>query len=172
MGQEETISSSNLKRGIASLFQYRVFDGEHREYDSSGGCSVTYETIEQSKIRKIKNHCDEISPAQKNEHPNPMLSVNLHSKRLTDYKLNSALIPINIHEFEQHELTLEIKPEVGSSVTSERILNEISSVKGKKIKAKNVKEALADLQPGYREIKMDLQLEPVTCPDTGCQTVS
>ncbi|XP_044004601.1 microsomal triglyceride transfer protein large subunit isoform X2 [Aphidius gifuensis] len=171
LGQEETISSSNLKRGIASIFQYRVHDGDYREYDSSGGCNVTYQTIEKSKIRKIKNYCDEISPAKKDEHPNPMLSVNLHSKRITDYKLNSALIPTYIHEFEQHELTLKIKTEVGSSVTSERILNEISIVKGKKIKAKNVNEALADLQPGYREIKMDLQIEPVTCPDTGCQTL-
>lgn len=70
-------------------------------------------------------------------------------------------------------MTLKAKPEVGTSVTSERILKEISGARAfNKIDAKTIQDALAHLQPGYREIKMDLQLEPVTCPDSGCQTVS
>ncbi|KAK0175394.1 hypothetical protein PV327_009145 [Microctonus hyperodae] len=170
LSADETISSANMKRGLASLFQYRTFDGDYRERDASGMCNVTYQSTET--IMKIKNFCDGIDLAFKHEHPNPILGINLQSKRYTEYRLNDALLPIAIDDFEQHEVTLKVKSEVGTTVTSQRILREIPvGVSVKIIDAANVKDAFSHLQPGYKEIKIDLELEANSCPYWGCQTL-
>ncbi|XP_034947067.1 microsomal triglyceride transfer protein large subunit [Chelonus insularis] len=172
LGNDETISSGNLKRGLASLFQYQDRDGEFREHDASGGCNVTYTVMDANRILKTKKFCDEINLSEKNEHPNPILGVNLQSTRITDYELNSQLLPIFIDEIEQHEVTLKVKPEAGTTVSSQRIIKEIPGhVNVKKINANNLKDALARFQPGYREAKIDLQVEKITCSDSGCLTL-
>lgn len=92
---------------------------------------------------------------------------------MTEYRLNSALLPITIEETEQHELTLKIKPEVGTTVMTQRILKAIQqNIDVGVTEARTVKEAIAHLQPGFREVEIDLQIEGVSCPDTGCPTVS
>ncbi|XP_057321313.1 microsomal triacylglycerol transfer protein isoform X1 [Microplitis mediator] len=170
-GQDETTSSLNLKRGLASLFQYRTLDGDYREHDASGTCNVTYESTGPSSTRKVKKFCDQDLTA-KREHPNPIMGVDVLSTRVADYKLNSALLPIMIEEFEQHEVTLKTKPEVGATVTSQRIVKEVGGSKvAKKIQAASVKDAVAYLQPGFREVKIGSQVESASCPDSGCLTL-
>ncbi|CAK1550297.1 unnamed protein product [Leptosia nina] len=46
----------NYKRSIISLFQ--MMDGESVETDVSGTCNVTYETLSENILRKIKSNCD------------------------------------------------------------------------------------------------------------------
>lgn len=171
LSPDETISSANLKRGLASLFQYRTLDGKHREHDASGVCSVAYESQAPYSIIKSKYDCDEIPLAQRDQHPNPILGVSVDSSRFTGYTLNPSLLPIKIEESEIHELTLDAKPEVGATVTTYRILQETGSLSASRIDGRTVRDAIAHLQPGYTEVQIDLQVEPITCPESGCRTV-
>lgn len=172
LGPEETPSSSNLKRGLASIFQYRTLDGEYRERDASGNCNTTYVSQGPRVMEKRKNRCDDIDLRRKDQHPNPILDVTISSSRHSTYELNSMLLPTYVEENEQHEATLSAKPEIGTRVTSQRIIKEIpgSSV-AKTAIGQTVDEAIADLERGYRQVPIDLEMEPVACPDSGCRTV-
>ncbi|XP_074097832.1 microsomal triacylglycerol transfer protein isoform X2 [Cotesia typhae] len=170
-GQDETRSSLNLKRGLASLLQYRVLDGDYLEQDASGKCNVTYESPGPNSVRKTKKFCEQDLKVKK-EHPSPIMGVDVLSSRVADYKFNSAVLPIAVEEFEQHEVTLRVKPEIGATVTSQRILKEVAGNNViKKVNAASIKEAMAHLQPGFREIPIGLEVEAVSCPESGCLTL-
>ncbi|XP_015110890.1 microsomal triglyceride transfer protein large subunit isoform X1 [Diachasma alloeum] len=171
LSPDETISSANLKRGLVNLFQYRTSDGEYRERDASGVCNVTYESRGPRVIAKSKDHCEEISLSQRDQHPNPVLGVSLDSTRFAAYTLDPSLLPIKIEETEIHEVTLQAKPEVGATVTTQRILQETRRVSASRIDGRSVRDAIVHLQPGYKEVEIDLQVEPITCPESGCRTL-
>lgn len=168
-----SVTAKNLGRGLLALFQYRTLDGQYREYDTSGWCNVTYISLGSNVLEKWKNHCDDSSLKTKDEHPNPILAVDLVSTRRTTYLLNPQLLPARVDEFEQHEVTLKAKKEIGTTVTSRRTLTEISSSNEDftNLQAQTAQQAVAHFQSGYQEVSMDLQMEPVTCPDPGCRKV-
>ncbi|XP_043281119.1 microsomal triglyceride transfer protein large subunit isoform X2 [Venturia canescens] len=170
---DESVSSKNLKRGLLALFQYRTLDGKYREYDTSGWCNVTYVSAGSNVLEKWKDHCDDTGLKAKDEHPNPILAVDLVSTRRTTYLLNPRLVPARVDEYEQHEATLKANKAIGTTVTSRRTLTEISSSNTdlKNLQAQTAQQAIAHLQPGYKEVSMDLQIEPVACPDSGCRTL-
>ena len=173
LGPDETPSSANLKRGLTGIFQYRTLDGVYRERDASGWCNTSYVSHGPRILEKQKNSCDDSGLQPKNQHPNPILDVSLTSVRRARYELNSVLLPSRVDEYEQHEVSLSAKPEVGTKVTSQRILKEIpTSEEVRTVQARTEEEAVANLQPGYRQVSIDLQIEPVTCPDSGCRTVT
>lgn len=65
------------------------------------------------------------------------------------------------------------RPEVGTIVTSERTLELLpGSLSAKTVQSETLKQAVAAVQPGARETSIELQFEPVSCPDNGCPTVS
>ncbi|XP_035720701.1 microsomal triglyceride transfer protein large subunit-like isoform X2 [Vespa mandarinia] len=169
----ESVSSKNLKRGLASIFQYKTFDDEIREKDASGLCTVNYVSLGPKTIFKRKSNCKINTNAlpPKKQHPNSILDVKLVSYRNVTYELSSFLLPTNIKEEEEHQLTLVTRPEVGSMVTTKRLLIEIPRNDDKVIAyldANTVKHAVALLQPGYRETDIELEMEPFTCPESGC----
>nr|XP_037875923.1 microsomal triglyceride transfer protein large subunit [Bombyx mori] len=47
----------NLKKALASLFQFHIIDGEYKETDISGECDVIYESISENVFRKMKRRC-------------------------------------------------------------------------------------------------------------------
>lgn len=57
VADDENLSLVNLKRGVASLFQFRTFDAETKESDVSGTCDVKYATTDGVRIEKIKTNC-------------------------------------------------------------------------------------------------------------------
>lgn len=174
MDAGESVSSANLKRGLASLFQYRTLDDEHvRQRDASGLCNVTYVSLGPRYIRKQKSDCVQSSLPRRRLHPNPVFDVSLASTRGAKYKLTHSLLPEKVIEYEAHEMTLTSKSSVGTTVLSERTLEQLpQSLSVKAVQAGTVKHAIALLQPGFRETDIDLQLEPATCPDAGCPTVN
>jgi len=57
--KDEDISLVNLKKGIASLFQYQILDGEYVEGDASGVCTVVYSSKSSSQYTKRKFNCQQ-----------------------------------------------------------------------------------------------------------------
>jgi microsomal triglyceride transfer protein large subunit len=57
VADDENLSVVNLKRGIASLLQFRTFDVETKESDVSGACDVKYATTDGIRIEKSKTNC-------------------------------------------------------------------------------------------------------------------
>lgn len=173
MDTAESVSSANLKRGLASLFQYTVFDSDVEERDASGLCKVTYYSLGPRTMGKRKISCEQNILPPKKRHPNPLFGVKLTSTRNSTYELTQQLLPSLIRDEEGHRMALTARPEVGSIVTSKRTLELLpGTLSANTVQADTLNQALAAAQPGYRETSIELQLEPFSCPDHGCPTVS
>ncbi|XP_011689441.1 PREDICTED: microsomal triglyceride transfer protein large subunit isoform X2 [Wasmannia auropunctata] len=178
MDPAETASSANLKRGLASLLQYRTLDDEVRQRDASGLCDVIYMTSGDNVIEKRKTACtyDTLPPPR--QHPNPMFAVQLKSYRNSTYVLTQSLLPEHVVDYEMHRMTLVFKPDVGTSVVSERTLRQAAeALSATAVQANSAKQAVMLLQPKYTETAYtdtDLVLRPMPaiCPDAGCPTIN
>lgn len=172
MDPAESASSANLKRGLASLFQYRTLDDEVRQRDASGLCDVAYVSSDERRIEKRKTSCAQSTLPPSKRHPNPIFAVNVESSRNSTYTLTQSLLPEYVIEREAHWMTLSAKSDIGTVVTSQRTLERSPRiVTASTVQADSLKHAVALLQPGYRERSIELQSEPTTCPDAGCPTV-
>lgn len=172
MDQNESASSANLKRGLASLFQYRTLDDEVHQRDASGSCDVIYTTFsKENVIEKQKIRCTQKSLPPPKRHPNPVFAVKLESHRNSTYVLSQMLLPKHVIDSETHKMTLATKSDIGTGVMSTRTLQHVQDLNTNVIKAESVKHAIALLQPGYKETDIELQPESVTCSDAGCPTV-
>lgn len=155
------------------MFQYSTFDGDSEETDASGLCSVTYVSSGPHSLKKVKRSCVAHNLPPKTEHPNAIYGVQLVSTRETTYDLTQSLIPEKIAEEESHKMTLAARPEAGTTIVSQRHLRLLPEVLNQSpVTAKTYKEAVAILESGFTEASIELQPEPVTCPDYGCPTVS
>lgn len=169
---DDNASAANLKRGLASLFQYRTLDDEVRQRDASGICDVVYVSTGENIIEKRKTACtyDTLPPPRR--HPNPVFAVKLESYRNSTYLLTQSLLPERVLDYEGHRITLASKLDIGTNVLSERILEQAPEVlSASVVQADSAKHAVMMLEPGYRESNIELQPEPVTCPNTGCPTI-
>ena len=168
----DSVSSLNLKRGLASLFQYTTFDGEVQEKDASGLCKVVYTSLGPTSIEKTKISCKESNLPPRIVHPNSLFGVKLTSSRNCTYDLSPSLLPLMIQEKEMHVMQLVSKPEAGSALTSQRVVRKIEEIQEAVVEADSVKNAVILLEPGFREVPINLQIELMSCPDSGCSTVS
>jgi len=57
ISEDENLSLVNLKRGVASLFQFRTFEAETKETDVSGFCDIKYSTSDGLRVEKTKSNC-------------------------------------------------------------------------------------------------------------------
>ncbi|XP_076679116.1 microsomal triacylglycerol transfer protein [Andrena cerasifolii] len=172
MDSSESVSSANLKRGLASLLQYRVFDDDVQERDASGLCNVTYHSLGPRTLGKRKTFCEHSALPSRKQHPNPLFGVKLASTRNSTYELTQHLLPSMVRDEEQHKMTLAARPEVGTIVISKRTLELVpGTLNAKPVNADTLKLAVTALQPGSQEMNIELQTEPSTCPSSGCQTM-
>ncbi|XP_076635273.1 microsomal triacylglycerol transfer protein isoform X1 [Colletes latitarsis] len=172
MDPSESVSSANLKRGLASLFQYKVLDDDVQELDASGLCNVTYHSLGPNTVGKRKTFCKHSSLPPRKRHPNPLFGVKLASTRNSTYELTEYYLPKIIHDEETHKTTLTVRSGVGTIVTSKRTLERIPDVLPTNIaKMDTLEQAIVMLLPGCHETNIELQLEPSTCPNDVCQTI-
>ncbi|XP_015591483.1 microsomal triglyceride transfer protein large subunit isoform X2 [Cephus cinctus] len=168
----ETVSNINLKRGLASLFQYRTLDGEFKERDASGLCSAIYNSAGPRSIRKQKIACEQSSLTPVQKHPNPIMDVDITSNRNSSYELTHALLLNSVIDYESHAMNLRGKQDVGTTVTSQRTLKLLpGTFEASPVQADSVKDAVALLEPSFRKTQIDLQPEPAICPESGCVTL-
>lgn len=173
MDPAESASSANLKRGLASLFQYRTLDDEVHQRDASGLCEVTYVTSGDNVIEKHKTACAHGTLPPPRQHPSPTFAVSLESYRNSTYVLTQSLLPEHVADYEAHRMTLAAKADVGTSVVSERTLKQApEALSATAVQASSAKHAVMLLKPEYKETGIELQPVPAICPDAGCPTVN
>lgn len=173
LDKSESVSALNLKRGLASAFQYKTLDVEVMERDASGLCNVTYVSAGTHVIHKRKTLCKHDTLPLGNSHTTQILGVNVNSLRNSTYELTDNLLPRTIIDEEYHNTVLKVHPSVGTFVSSYRSLKLLPDVsKLDVVQANTLKEAVASVESTYEQVPIDLQLEPTTCPDSGCTTVS
>lgn len=170
--QDESISSLNFKRGLASIFQYRTLDHIYQEKDASGYCNVSYHSIGPTAFEKLKTNCANELLAPPIRHPNPILGVKINSLRTSTYDLTENFIPKEVVEDEIHVTTLAARPEAGTYLSSHRVLKLHPGEESVNTVAGNTfKEAVVNLGGGFQEMNIELQPELLSCPDSGCVTV-
>ncbi|XP_011631593.1 microsomal triglyceride transfer protein large subunit isoform X2 [Pogonomyrmex barbatus] len=173
MDPAESASSANLKRGLASLFQYRTLDDEVRQRDASGLCNVAYVTSGDNVIEKLKTACVHSTLPPPRQHPNPVFAVKLKSYRNSTYVLTQSLLPEHVLDYELHRMTLVSKSDVGTNVVSERMLKQTGSeaLSATVVQADSARHAVMLLKPEYKEAQIELQPVSAICPDAGCPTI-
>lgn len=165
----ETLSSLNLKRGFASIFQYKSNPGVIQETDASGNCTVTYNTLSPRSVEKIKENCDR----HKIHNPNPLLGINLKNFYRSTYDFAESSLPKLVMEDEKHVMSLTARPEARTSVTAHRIFQLMpGSFSGSSISAPTVAEALRKLDSRYMEVSFKAENERMACPESGCPTLN
>ena len=164
----ENLSSLNLKRGIASIFQYRYSSGVVQENDASGVCNTTYNYLGTKFFEKIKSSCSKT----KYEHSNPLLGVTVIDSHSSQYELTESSILKEMTEHERHEMRLSVKPDATTSVTSQRslLLNPGHS-RNSPISGSTYTEAINKIGLNYVEVSIEAQNEHVACPESGCLTL-
>jgi len=62
--KSESISLKNIKKGIASLFQFQNTGTTMDEIDTSGNCLATYKVAEKNSMVKRKSNCKHFRPTK------------------------------------------------------------------------------------------------------------
>ncbi|XP_003427777.1 microsomal triglyceride transfer protein large subunit [Nasonia vitripennis] len=164
----ESLSSLNLKRGFASIFQYKTYDGALQETDASGVCNVTYKSHNPKLFDKIKHACKRI----KNQHTNPLLGVKVSNLHRATYDLTESLHLRVLTDYEKHEMSLTLKPDARTSVTMHRNLQLLpDAIKENPIVASTYTEVINTFDSRYVEVSIESQNEHIPCPESGCVTL-
>lgn len=114
----EKLSIINLKKGIASLFQFQLLDQQLNETDSSGKCFVSYKSTGPNSFVKQKTSC-RTSEEMYLVHPDDFFSVTIESQRESNYKMvkDSSCIE-SVEAKESHIMTVNIRKDGGSKVNT------------------------------------------------------
>lgn len=161
----ESLSSLNFKRGIASAFQYKVYEGTVQERDASGVCNVTYTSLNSESYEKVKGNCKR----NKNQHHNPILGVSVKSISITKYDLTENFLPRRIVEDEKHEMSLVARPEAKTAVSVHRTIKLLPDIYKEVPKvASTYTEVINKLESRYVSVSIEAQNEYIPCPESGC----
>ncbi|XP_044760118.1 microsomal triglyceride transfer protein large subunit [Coccinella septempunctata] len=119
---KEPTSLVNLKKGIASLFQFQLLDGTYEETDSSGTCTVSYTSQEPRKIVKTKRDCISSDlPYLKN--PELSLDAIVTSTRQVDYVFDQNYQHFQtVRSQETHVMSVSSREDFGNQVHSDHFL--------------------------------------------------
>lgn len=140
----ESVFSSNMKKGIISLFQMQDKDGKREELDVSGECEVSY-TKSGSSITKNKQKCQNLEIAGQFINPNKLFGVTVTISSTTNYELSDGVIQ-KAHGTHQNTAVINIKSSVNSAVTAEQTLQHVSSSSGQSTKqGSSIEDIISEL---------------------------
>ncbi|XP_066994605.2 microsomal triacylglycerol transfer protein isoform X2 [Anabrus simplex] len=148
IAQGEDLSMVNLKKGVASLFQYKILDVETTEKDASGKCKVKYTSTDPRTILKTKSDCVSGKTVPFIMHPDRVLSTLVTSKRSMKYVLSKDLSVLeSVTSAEAHEMTVILYQDAGSSVkASQELKLTADKVKVSPVKAGSVEQAVKEME--------------------------
>lgn len=152
----ETVALVNVKKSLASLFQYQTKDGNFNEIRTSGVCKVTYQETSPTGIQRIKQSC-KLTDNKKQIfiRPEKPLQASLQSHRSTDYEFFANGTVKKIDSRDYFHIALEANRNVGGTVDSIVVI--VANGKPDEIDAvdyKSAKEFLAKLK-GYKGLKIE-----------------
>ncbi|CAG9832555.1 unnamed protein product [Diabrotica balteata] len=166
LSKSEPVSLKNVKKGIASLFQFQLLDGDLTEVDSSGTCTTSYSSSSPSKFSKIKTNCksDDL-PYTQNKHN--MLGVEVESSRITEYELGSNAFEIkSITSKDSHIAYLAAREEMGNHIESEQTITLTDTSTSKSFEGINIEEVVEKIGKtsgiSFNQETLLTEKEPVT----------
>ncbi|XP_055683479.1 microsomal triacylglycerol transfer protein [Lutzomyia longipalpis] len=115
--ESDTVSMRNLKRGIASVFQFFPESGSKTEIDIAGECSISYDEISDRIFvkRKIKCATNHKNIHQRKETPLGIITPNA---RNTEYTLDVGGSIEKIENVEFFRISLAGNRDIGATVDS------------------------------------------------------
>ncbi|XP_071445116.1 microsomal triacylglycerol transfer protein isoform X2 [Hetaerina americana] len=170
--ENEDVSLSNLKRGIASLFQIRPLDVGTVEEDSSGHCSVSYETNDGEVYKKVKSNCTREGDLLI-QNPDNITGVEVSSMRELRFSFvgNNDMVLSNVITNEVHEVKARLMQDIGGKVISkqEMRLSGESDMSFNLVKSSNISIAVQEfgknLQINFLKSSLEVVPENPTCRD-------
>ncbi|KAK4874325.1 hypothetical protein RN001_013685 [Aquatica leii] len=143
--KDEPLSLINMKKGIASLFQFQIENKDSDEIDASGHCQIKYNALGTNRFRKTKVKCQS-SDLPYHSNPDPVLNTEVQSNSVVDYELdkdNKFLKAVNVYE--THEMYMKVKNSIGNVVNVRQSLLLTGTAKIDNLIAKNIDELVDNL---------------------------
>ncbi|RZC38190.1 microsomal triglyceride transfer protein large subunit [Asbolus verrucosus] len=157
----EPPSLTNLKKGIAGLFQFQFLDVETNETDASGLCQTNYRSIDANRFEKIKTNCVSSDlPFRKTK--DAILDTIITSSRHVTYELDPRLDRIKaIYAKETHQMFLAAKEDLGSLIEADQILTHTKTEKTKIIRGPSLEAVLELISGGHTQESLLTEKEEI-----------
>lgn len=144
---DENVALVNLKKAIASSFQFQTNEGDFIENGATGRCDVRYRGISQTGVRQSKQNCVLEQKVERMVRPEQPLQMSVQNYRSTDYRFFPDGSIDKIESRDYSHIALAANREVGGSVDSIVILQSDENVaKIDPVDAKSPKEYLSQLK--------------------------
>lgn len=166
INKDDNLSTRNLNKGIASLFQYQLLDGFSKEDDVSGSCDVHYVSKSSSRYMKTKSNCksNDVNYHFRSDKP---IGLNVQSTRTAEYFVTPEGVMEKVECKEFHKIEIAANGKAGSSLESKMNLKFDGSISDiTTLKSKSFKEAAEQLTGYEKSILMSSQENQ--CKDEGC----
>lgn len=166
MNKDDNLSTKNLNKGIASLFQYQLLDGFSKEDDVSGSCDVHYVSKSSSRYVKTKSNCKS-NDADYHFRSDKPIGLNTHSTRTAEYFVTPEGVLEKVESNEYHKIEVAANGKAGSSLESKLSLKFDGSISDiTTLKSSTFKEAVEQLTGYEKSVLMSSQESQ--CKDEGC----
>ncbi|PNF28005.1 hypothetical protein B7P43_G13850 [Cryptotermes secundus] len=152
LAEGEDLSMVNLKKGIASLFQFQILDVTQTEKDASGKCQVSYKSLDPHTFLKTKTDCISGKTVPFILHPDKVMGTSVTSKREAKYVLSNDMSVVkSIMASETHNMVVEMWKDAGGSVSARQHLF-LTDTDGKvlPIKTSSVEEAVQEIEKNLK----------------------
>lgn len=173
--QSEPISLKNMKKGIASLFQFQRTNTAFNELDSSGDCIATYKVVEGNAMIKRKSRCQHHGPSKSFSRAEQILGISAETQYKTKYSLKGDGKIINtLTSTEVHSMRVNLRSQSGASVISRQSIhlkNEKSTGKFYQLSSlTKVVESITQKRGNkFVEDILQIEEEPNTCQGLSCK---
>lgn len=166
LNADDNLSTKNLNKGIASLFQYQLLDGNSKEDDVSGSCDVHYNSKSSTRYVKTKSNCksNDVNYHFRSDKP---IGLNIKSTRRAEYFVTPEGVMEKVESKEYHKIEMTANGKAGSSLESTMNLKFDGSISDiTTLKSATFKEAVEQLTGYEKSILMSSQEQQ--CKDEGC----
>lgn len=178
LAKSESLSLKNIKKGIASLFQFQSTGTAVKELDTSGSCLATYKVMEKKTMLKRKSNCQHFKPTKSFARKEEILGVSSVTNYTTKYTLkgDSKIIDM-LTSTELHSLRVHLRSQTGASIVSRQSINlKKETTAGKKYGSSTVAQVieLASKNRGNELVEDVLQVEeePIICHASSCKALA
>ncbi|XP_063290770.1 microsomal triglyceride transfer protein large subunit-like [Pelobates fuscus] len=142
-----------LKKGLVSLFQFQPLTGIYTEEDVTGKCSVTYVTSNDL-IKKTKHLRSCTNSPLEFDSDEKVLGVSWNSTSRGHALLNHSIIQTATSE-ENHTVSLRVKSNLGSHITSRQVMELIATSPGSpEVHGISFEKVLEELPEKYQKIEI------------------
>ncbi|KAK6170044.1 hypothetical protein SNE40_018531 [Patella caerulea] len=140
--EPDCIFCTNIKKGIAALFQLQEESGKRTEVDVSGECSAVYKKLSSNSILKTKEDCNNIEIAGQFSSSNEALEVSVNSTTTFSYDLSKGIIN-KVSSLNTAVSIVNIRKSINGAATSSQIFTlKDSSSTFNIIQANSIQEAV------------------------------